>query len=286
MSVRKLLREREIRPDKGLGQNFLTDATILERIAHAAELGSSDVVLEIGAGTGALTTFLARAAGHVVALEFDRRLKPILEDELSSFDNVSVVQGDILALEPADLIGEVSERSEASLANYKVVANLPYYITSAILRHVLEAQRRPDVMVVTVQREVAQRIVANPGDMSVLSVSVQFYGDPELLFSIRPGSFYPSPDVESAVVKIDVHATPPLHPDKIDDFFQVVRAGFSQRRKQLHNSLSAGLGERISKHEAAARLDGAGVDPRRRAQSLTVEEWIRVTQAFTDVPDA
>jgi len=283
MSVRKLLRERDVRPDKGLGQNFLTDATILERIAQAAELGPNDVVLEVGAGTGALTTYLARAAGQVIALEFDRRLKPILEDELSSFDNVSVVQGDILALDPADLIGEVSERSEASLPHYKVVANLPYYITSAILRHILEAQRRPDLMVVTVQREVAQRIVANPGDMSVLSVSVQFYGDPELLFSIKPGSFYPSPDVESAVVKIDVHATPPLRPDKIDGFFQIVRAGFSQRRKQLHNSLSAGLGERISKHEAAARLDGADVDPRRRAQSLTVEEWVRVTQAFTDV---
>ena len=137
-------------------------------------------------------------------------------------------------------------------------------------------------MVITVQREVAERIVADPGDMSILAVSVQFYGDPELLFRIKPGSFYPSPDVESAVLRVDVHSSPPLSGEETDTFFTVVRAGFSQRRKQLHNSLSAGLGERISKHEAAARLEEAGVDPRRRAQSLSVEEWIDVTRALRD----
>lgn len=282
MNVHRVLRKWNVRPDKTLGQNFLVDQTILERIAEAAELSSEDIVLEIGAGTGALTELLAQDAGHVVALELDQRLTPILESELSRFDNVSVIQGDILGLDPAALIEEVSQEQEAPHLHYKVVANLPYYITSAVLRHLLEAARRPRVMVITVQREVAERIVADPGDMSVLAVSVQFYGDPELLFRIKPGSFYPSPDVESAVLRVDVHSSPPLSGEETDTFFTVVRAGFSQRRKQLHNSLSAGLGERISKHDAAARLEEAGVDPRRRAQSLSVEEWIDVTRALRD----
>lgn len=282
MNVHRVLRSWNVRPDKALGQNFLVDQTILRRIAEAAQLTSEDVVLEIGAGTGALTELLARDAGHVVALELDQQLIPILEGELSGFDNVSIVQGDILGLDPAHLVQRVHQQHEPSPLPYKVVANLPYYITSAVLRRLLEADRRPDLMVITVQREVAERIVANPGDMSVLAVSVQFYGDPELLFRIKPGSFYPSPDVESAVLRIDVYDRPPLPENEIDTFFTLVRAGFSQRRKQLHNSLSAGLGERVSKQQAAARLENAGIDPRRRAQSLSVEEWVDLTQALHD----
>jgi 16S rRNA (adenine1518-N6/adenine1519-N6)-dimethyltransferase len=282
MNVHRVLRRWNVRPDKALGQNFLVDQTILTRIAQAARLTAEDVVLEIGAGTGALTELLARDAGHVVALELDQQLIPILEGELSGFHNVTIVQGDILGLDPADLIEAVGQQREPSPPRYKVVANLPYYITSAALRHLLEADARPELMVITVQREVAERIVAAPGDMSVLAVSVQFYGDPELLFRIKPGSFYPSPDVESAVLRIDVHDRPPLPEEQTDAFFTVVRAGFSQRRKQLHNSLSAGLGERIPKHQAAAHLEDAGIDHRRRAQSLSVEEWIAVTRALRD----
>jgi len=282
MNVYRVLRRWNVRPDKALGQNFLVDQTILRRIAEAAELTSADVVLEIGAGTGALTELLAQDAGHVVALELDQQLIPILEGELSALDNVSIVQGDILRLDPTQLIQTDGQRHESSPLQYKVVANLPYYITSAVLRHLLETDSRPEMMVITVQREVAQRIVARPGDMSILAVSVQFYGDPQLLFRIKPGSFYPSPDVESAVLRVDVYSQPPLPEEESDAFFTVVRAGFSQRRKQLHNSLSAGLGERISKHEAAARLEDAGIDPRRRAQSLSVEEWIDVTRALSN----
>jgi 16S rRNA (adenine1518-N6/adenine1519-N6)-dimethyltransferase len=282
MNVHRVLRKWNVRPDKALGQNFLVDQTILRRIAEAARLTSEDVVLEIGAGTGALTELLAQDAGRVVALELDQQLIPILEGELSGVDNVSVIQGDILSADPTDLIEATGQQWEPSHRQYKVVANLPYYITSAVLRHLLEADHRPELMVITVQREVAERIVAAPGDMSVLAVSVQFYGDPELLFRIKPGSFYPSPDVESAVLRVEVLARPPLPEEEIDAFFTVVRAGFSQRRKQLHNSLSAGLGERISKHEAAARLEEAGIDPRRRAQSLSVEDWIAVTRALRD----
>lgn len=282
MDVRRQLRTWNLRPDKGLGQNFLVDPTILRRVAAAAELTSRDIVLEVGAGTGTLTQYLAQEAGHVLALELDPRLMPILEDELSEYGNVTVIQGDVLGLDPGTLISEASEKFDVSEVSYKVVGNLPYYITSAILRHLLEADRQPELMVVTVQYEVARRIVAQPGDMSVLAVSVQFYGDPTLLFRIKAGSFYPSPTVDSAVIRVDVHDSPPLPEDEVEAFFQVVRAGFSQRRKQLHNALSAGMGDRLSKDEAVARLEKIGLDHRRRAQSLSVEEWIDVTRALKD----
>lgn len=282
MNVRSLLRRWNVRPDKGMGQNFLVDETILQRIAAAAEPAPCDIVLEIGAGTGALTKVLAQEAGQVLALELDQRLMPILESELAEYGNVTLIQGDVLGLDPGPLIREARKKLDVSEVRYKVVGNLPYYITSAILRQLLEADQRPDLMVITVQYEVAKRIVAKPGDMSLLAVSVQFYGDPELLFRIKPGSFYPSPTVDSGVVRIDVPESPPLPEEEIDTFFQVVRAGFSQRRKQLHNALSAGLGECLPKDEAATRLDRAGLDHRRRAQTLSVEEWIAVTRALKD----
>lgn len=283
MNVHRLLREHHLRPDKALGQNFLVDETVLSRIAASTRPSDSDIILEIGAGTGALTKLLAQEARHVIALELDEKLLPILRSELSEHDNVTVLQGDILALDPAALIEEARREIGMPRATYKVAGNLPYYITSAIIRHLMEAELRPDLMVVTVQYEVAKRIVAAPGDTSVLTVSVQFYGEPELLFRIKSGSFYPRPNVDSAVVRIDVDPSPPLPKDETDLFFKVVRAGFSQRRKQLHNALSTGLGEVLSKDEAADRLDRAGIDHRRRAQTLSVEEWITLTRAVRDV---
>lgn len=271
MSVRRLLREWDLRPSKGLGQNFLVDRAALEKIVAAAELAPDDVVLEVGAGLGALTERLAQAAGHVVAVELDERLMPVLRSVLSGFDNVTLIQGDILALDPAVLVGAASRQ-------YKVVANLPYYITSAVLRHLLEASLKPQRMVVTVQREVAERIVARPGQMSLLAVSVQFYGRPQLLFRIKPGSFYPSPEVESAVVRVDLHATPPVPEDDTAAFFRVVRAGFAQRRKQLRNTLAAGLGR--PPEEVAVKLTEIGVDPQRRPQALSLEEWASVTRVL------
>jgi len=202
---------------------------------------------------------------------------------LSDLDNVTLIQGDILALDPAVLIDAASIQHPASSIQYKVVANLPYYITSAVLRHLLEASLKPQRLVLTVQREVAERIVAQPGQMSLLAVSVQYYGRPRRLFRIRPGSFFPSPSVESAVVRVDLHAAPPVHAADTGVFFRVVRAGFAQRRKQLRNSLAAGLGR--SPGEVAAELTLAGVDPRRRAQTLSLEEWGRVTRALGDLSD-
>jgi 16S rRNA (adenine1518-N6/adenine1519-N6)-dimethyltransferase len=277
MDVRGLLNQWDLRPNKGLGQNFLVDQTALEKIVAAAELTPDDLVLEIGAGLGTLTERLARKAGRVVAVELDERLMPVLQDVLSGFDNVTLVQGDILVLDPTVLVNAASDR-------YKVVANLPYYITAAVLRHLLEASLKPRRMVVTVQREVAERIVARPGQMSLLAVSVQFYGRPQMLFRIKPGSFHPSPGVESAVVRIDLYDKPSVPVGEAaasvdaDAFFRVVRAGFAQRRKQLRNTLAAGL--RLPPEEVAARLREVGVDPRRRAQALSLEEWEKVTRAM------
>jgi 16S rRNA (adenine1518-N6/adenine1519-N6)-dimethyltransferase len=274
MDVHGLLKRYDLRPSKGLGQNFLVNPAILEKIVAAAELTPDDTVLEIGAGLGTLTEQLAWTAGRVVAVELDERLMPVLQDTLSEYENVSLVQGDILGLDPAKLIEPA--------AHYKVVANLPYYITSAVLRHLLEASLKPRCLVITVQREVAERIVARPGEMSLLAVSVQFYGHPQVLFRIKPGSFYPTPDVESAVVQIDMHNASTPDVEDVDAFFRVVKAGFAQRRKQLRNTLAGGL--RLPPEEVTAKLHAAGVDPKRRAQTLSLEEWVRVAQTLVPSP--
>jgi 16S rRNA (adenine1518-N6/adenine1519-N6)-dimethyltransferase len=276
--VHRLLEQWDLRPSKGLGQNFLIDPAALEKIVAAAGLTPDDAVLEVGAGLGTLTRRLAQEAGRVVAVELDQRLIPVLDSVLAGLDNVTLVQGDILALDPAALF-----QPPISNLQYKVVANLPYYITSAVLRHLLEAALKPQRMVLTVQREVAERIVAKPGQMSLLAVSVQFYGQPRLLFRLKPGSFYPSPEVESAVMRVDLHPTPPVPVEETAAFFRVVRAGFAQRRKQLRNTLAAGL--RQPPEEVADRLREVGVDPRQRAEALSLEEWGRVARALSNRSD-
>jgi len=266
-----LLRRYGLEPSKELGQHFLLDERALDRIVAAAELTGEETVLEVGAGVGNLTRRLTRVAGRVVAVEIDQRFAPALQTELEGFPNVDVVWGDILALDPAALVGEVP---------YKVVANLPYGITSAVLRHLLEARLPPRRMVVTVQREVAERIVARGGRMSVLAISIQFYGRPRLLFRLRPGAFYPPPEVESAVLRIDRHSRPPVEVEDRETFFRVVRAGFAHPRKQLANSLAGGLG--ISSREAVHLLTAAGIDPRIRAERLDLADWARLARRLRE----
>jgi len=265
-SVRRLLREHGIKPRKGLGQNFLLSERLLERIIAAADLDPKDTVLEVGAGLGALSSRLAQSCGRVVALEVDGRLLPLLQETLAPFPNVQVVHGDILAMEPGDLVSPP----------YKVVANLPYYITSAVLRHFLEARAKPSLMVVTVQREVAQRIVAGPGQMSLLAVSVQFYGRPRIVAKAPPGAFYPSSGVTSAVLRIDLYASPPVEVADVERFFEIVRAGFSQRRKQLRNSLSQGLD--LPADEVVQALRRMGLQETQRAQELSIDQWARLSR--------
>ncbi len=268
-SVPALLRAHGLRPKKGLGQNFLLDESALAKIVDAADLAPDDVVVEVGAGVGNLTRLLAEQAGRVLAVELDPALVEILRQQLTGYPNVQIIQGDILQLANFPI-------SQFPIPNlgYKVVGNLPYYITSAVLRHFLEDPPRPRLMVATVQREVAERIVAEPGDMSVLAVSVQFYGRPQIVARIPAGAFYPAPQVDSAVLRIDVSEQPLARlPGGVSeqDYFRVVKAGFSQRRKTLRNSLSGGLA--LPPKEAEKALKEAGVDPRRRAQTLSLEEW-------------
>jgi 16S rRNA (adenine1518-N6/adenine1519-N6)-dimethyltransferase len=285
MAVKALLRQWELTPHKELGQNFLVDRLVLGHILAAAEIGASDTVLEIGPGLGTLTQALAEQAQRVVAVELDQQLVAILHDQLQAFSNVQVVEGDILALDISTLLeaelamgpapGDTSTRPRRA---YKVVANIPYNITSAVLRHLLEARTRPQLIVLMVQREVAQRITAKPGDMSLLSVSVQFYGRPRLIRRVPARAFYPVPKVDSAIIRIDPHPQLPLQPEEIESFFAVVRAGFGQRRKQLRNSLLHGLGLPVER--IAAALAQAGVDGERRAQTLSIGEWLTLYGAL------
>ena len=275
-AIRDLLRTFEITPKRSLGQNFITDESYLTTIVETAALDAADRVLEIGPGLGVLTRQLAEHAGSVTAIELDERLLPLLRTGFATRQNISIVHGDILESDPASLLGG------ASPGGYKVVANLPYYITSPVLRHLLEATPAPELIVVMVQKEVAQRICADAGALSILGVSVQFYAQPELIRLVPADVFYPRPKVDSAILKLTLHPAPLFADVEPERFFRVVRAGFSQKRKQLLNSLAAGL--HLSKEEVRTLLESAQVDPRRRAQTLALEEWARVCRAVASLP--
>lgn len=285
-----LLRSAGLRPRKGLGQHFLVDREILGRIVEAADVAPDDVVVEIGPGLGVLTGALAARAGRVVAVEIDPAMAEILTTTLGDRRNLEIVVDDILRRPAADFAGLDAMRPHDSddlpapavgewrvEPRFKVVANLPYYITSAVLRHVLEAPVKPARAVVMVQDEVAERMLAAPGRMSILGVAVQLFARPSLICRVPALAFVPPPSVGSAVVRLDVHPAPPVPVDDLGAFFAVVRAGFGQKRKQLRNSIAAGLD--LSTADAAAALDAAGIDPRRRAETVTLAEWSALTFA-------
>ncbi len=260
-----LLKRYGLRAHKGLGQNFLQDPAALEGIVAAAEIRPVDTVLEIGPGLGSLTRYLAISAREVMAVELDEELIPPLKAVLGSYANVRLIHGDILKLSPNDLI---------AAQDYLVVANIPYYITSAVIRHLLENEPRPRRIVLTVQKEVAARICAQPGDMSLLSLSVQVYGKPRIAARIPAEAFFPVPKVDSAVLCVDVYPSPLIQGDLLERFFKLIKAGFAQKRKTLRNSLSSGL--HIAPAEAVRLLTSAGIDPQRRAETLSIEEWERL----------
>lgn len=245
----------------------------LQRVVKAAELGADDWVLEIGAGIGNLTTLLARHARKVIAVELDDKLIPLLQSVTQGFSNVEIVHGDILQMDLSQWFASSNERN-----NYAVVANIPYSITGRVLRYLVETPYPPQRMVITVQYEVAERICAAPGRMSLLALNLQVYGMPRIVARIPAGSFYPIPKVDSAIVRIDMHAYPPFNEDERTALFQLARAAFSQKRKNLVNALSAGL--RWNKAETQALLKEAGVEENRRAESLSLSEWSQLTQAY------
>jgi 16S rRNA (adenine1518-N6/adenine1519-N6)-dimethyltransferase len=260
-----LLRQHGLRPDKRLGQNFLVDEIHLTRIVQAAEVDSADEVLEVGPGLGALTRHLAAAAQRVVAVELDGDLLPPLRQVLEGYDNIEIVHGDILEFDP---VGHFRQ------PGYLVVANIPYYLTSNLIRHLLESDPKPGRIALTVQREVARRATAAPGDLSLLALSIQLYGQPRIVHHIPAGAFYPAPKVDSSLLLIDLYDAPELAAEHIDSFFELAKAAFNQKRKTLANSLAAQPG--WDKELASQRLLAAGIEPRRRPQTLSLQEWGRL----------
>ena len=257
-----VLKRFHIRADKSLGQNFLQDVSALENIAIAAEIQEDDCVLEIGPGLGSLTRYLAVSAKEVTAVELDPDMLPPLRAVLTPYQNVRVVHGDILKTAVSELIHK---------ADYLVVANIPYYITSAVIRHLLESDPKPRRIVLTIQKEVAERICAKPGDLSLLALSVQVYGKPGIAAIIPADSFHPAPKVDSAFLRIDIYDQPLIPTDLLKTFFKLIKAGFAQKRKTLRNSLSAGL--HIKTTETEALLTSVGIDFMRRAETLSIDEW-------------
>lgn len=262
LNAAAVLKRYGLRADKSLGQNFLQDPFALEQIANAAEIGPGDTVLEIGPGIGSLTRYLAVSARQVTAVELDADLLPPLKAVLKPHANVRLIHGDILKLSPSEFMNQ---------PGYIVAANIPYYITSAIIRHLLEHEPKPRRMVLTVQREVAERICAAPGDLSLLALSVQVYGEPSITGRIPAGAFHPAPSVDSAILRLDIYKSPLIPHEQLATFFKLIKAGFSQKRKTLRNSLSGGL--HIPTTETESMLKQAGIDPRRRAETLSIPEW-------------
>ena len=268
-SHRDLLRRYRLRPDKRLGQHFLVDAVALDRVVAAAGLQGTETVLEVGAGLGALTTRLAQASARVVAVEYDRRLLPPLREVLQGFENVDLLTEDVLQMDLAALFGPQV---------YRVVANIPYQITAALLRRFLEQGPAPDRLVLTVQKEVAERVTSGPGEMSLLALGVQLYGVPSVVGRIAAESFLPPPDVDSAILRVDVHPQPVVPPGMVATIFRLARAGFHQRRKKLRNALAAGL--QLAPADVEQRLTAAGVDPGARAETLSLGDWRRLAEGW------
>ena len=282
LNVRSILSQYDITPSKGLGQHFLTDERVLERILETASITHDDVVIEVGSGIGLLTRRLAQRAAQVLAIELDRKMIRILTDSLGRYANLHVIAQDILEVDPAPTIARALGVPESEIPPFKVVGNLPYYITSAILRHLLTASVRPSHLTLMVQHEVAKRIIALPGKSSLLAMSVQVFGAPMLVQRVPAGAFYPRPKVDSALMAIQVFEQPLVGEEEIERFFRVLRAGFGQKRKQLRNSLSHGLN--WPKARILEALVEAGIDPARRPQTLDVEEWVQLTRAL--LPEA
>jgi 16S rRNA (adenine1518-N6/adenine1519-N6)-dimethyltransferase len=270
LDTAELLKQYGLRADKRLGQNFLQDPYVLQKIGNLAEIRPTDTVLEIGPGLGSLTRYLAAAAQKVVAIELDDRLFPALEAVVAPYRNIQIVHGDVLDIEPGELIQQ---------KDYLVVANIPYYITSAVIRHLLESDPKPRRIVLTIQKEVAERICAKAGDMSLLALSVQVYGRPKIVAQIPAGAFYPAPKVDSSVLVTDIYPIPRVSIDRLEIFFQLTKAGFSQKRKKLRNSLSAGM--RLSTVETEKLLWAVDIDPQRRAETLSLEEWGKLSYQYS-----
>ena len=267
LALKKLLRTYGAWPNKDLGQHFLTDKNVLEKMIETADISRNDVVVEVGPGIGIMTKELAKRAKKVYAIEIDPKIAEILSTICIQYPNLKIVRGDIRDFSPK------------GIGRYKVVANLPYYITSHVIKKFLEEKNKPETITILIQREVAERICAKPGRMSILAVAVQFYVIPEVKELVSPLAFFPSPKVYSAILKIRVFKEPLFEDVDAKIFFRLVKAGFGEKRKMLANSISGGLG--IEKELAEKLLKGAGVEPMLRAERLSLDDWRRIYLVFT-----
>lgn len=266
--IRDVLSRHGFSFSKGLGQNFLINPTVCPRMAEMGNAKPGWGIIEIGAGVGVLTAELARRADKVVCIEIDSRLLPVLDETLAEFDNIKIVNEDVLKVDLHKLI----EQEFAGMP-VAVCANLPYYITSPIIMNLLEAHLPIASLTVMVQKEAAARLCAEPGSREVgaVSIAVRYYSDPKILFQVSRGSFLPAPEVDSTVIRLDVRDRPSVEVGSEEQFFKVVRAAFSQRRKTLPNTLSAGLG--IPKAQAIEMLEKAGIPTNLRAEQLTLDQF-------------
>jgi len=272
-NIKNKLRSVGLAPRKSLGQNFLSDDDVARKIVRLANCKPDDIGIEIGPGIGALTKHLAQAVRQVIAVEIDRNLIPLLQQELAGATNVTILQADALDVDYASLIREAGGDENTPV---RVLGNLPYYITSLMIRRILESRINTQSVVLTVQLEVAERMAALPGDMSMLAVGVQVYGKAEMLMKLDPSVFYPQPDVDSAVVRIIPHG----RVEHTSELFDLARAGFSQKRKQMRNTISAGL--RMTKPDVDALLASVNIDPTRRAETLSIPEWTHLAGAYVE----
>ena len=298
----RILQAFHLKADKNLGQNFLVEESVVNRIAKATELTPEDTVLEIGPGIGTLTQALAMTGASVVSVELDKRLIPVLQETVGAYKNVRIVQGDILKVNIPEIIASVKEDSKdveaaVSVADntepaqnkarlpdaaipFKVCANLPYYITTPIIMYLLEQKLPLERLVVMVQKEVAERMTAGPGgrEYGAISVAMQYYTEPKIAFIVKAGSFLPAPKVDSAVLVCKKRSKPPVDVPDEKAFFKVVAAAFSVRRKMLTNSLKNMGG--LTGEQVKAWLDRAGIDGRRRAETLSLEEFAMLARTW------
>lgn len=281
-TVKQIIQAHGFKVRKSLGQNFLMDANIIEKIVQAGNVTEEDLVFEIGPGLGVLTRRIARSAGRALAVELDNNLLPILKETLAEYPNADVVHADALKVNFDQLAAERTEGEFGPQGKaYKLIANLPYYITTPIIMHMLTSGFNLESLVVMMQKEVADRLQASPGgkEYGSLSVVVQYYTLPEIVTKVPRTVFYPAPDVDSAVIKLTRRPAPPVKLHSEENFFKVVRAAFGQRRKTLLNSLTgSGLD---SKETWLELLSQTGIDPARRGETLSLEEFATLANAFS-----
>ena len=272
---------KHIKPLKSLGQNFLIDEEVIAEIVNGSGVGEDSLVVEIGPGEGALTEHLAEMAGHVVAVDLDERMIKLLKVKLFGYDNVELIHGDILEIDLSRLIEE--RLSEYNLTNVRIVGNLPYYITTPIIMKLLKMRTATDSITVMMQKEVGDRILAGPGSkqIGVITYSVQYYADVSKVIDVGRESFYPSPKVDSVVLRLDIRKNPAVTVSDEDFFFKTIKAGFMMRRKTLLNSLTSLDG--FSKPVIEEALNNANIEANRRAESLSMEEFARLSEELLNI---